>query len=211
MRMAIAGAALLALAACGDNSALPEEAATAEGSSVANRAAPALPGDPATPADRVTAENGQQYVDLVGASDLFEIESARLAIEKSRDDGIRGFARMLLRDHGLSTQRLTAAARSAQPRLNARPSLNRAQRADIDALRRADAGEFDRLFLDQQMRAHETALSLVTDFASSGDVESLRLHASQVAGPILQHLQQVRSLSEGSVAEQIEAGTNSAR
>ena len=208
MLMAIAGAALLALAACGDNSALPEEGATAEGSAAANRADPALPGEPAAPAERVTAANGQQYVDLVGASDLFEIESARLALEKSRDAGILTFARSLLRDHGLSTQRLTAAARSAEPRLNARPSLNRAQRADMDALRAADVAAFDRLFLDQQMRAHETALGLVTDYASAGDVDSLRVHASQVAGPILQHLQQVRSLSEGSVAEQLNEAAN---
>lgn len=206
MRLAIAGTALLFLAACGDNDALPGEATPAEESAAADR--PDLPGEPAAPAERVTAANGQQYVDLVGASDLFEIDSARLAMEKSQDQGIRAFAQMLLREHGLSTQRLAAAARTAQPRLNARPSLNRAQRADLAALRGVDAAAFDRLFLDQQMRAHETALGLVTDYASAGDVEPLRVHASQVAGPILQHLQQVRSLSEGSVAEQLNEATN---
>lgn len=212
MRIAMAGAALLALGACNDRGPNPNNAPSAD-EPVANSAAaaPAIPGDPAPVADRITASNGQQYVDLAGAIDLFEIESARLALEKSQQAEIRAFAQMLLRDHGRSAARIAAAARAAEPRLNVRSALNPTQRAEIAALRRAAPADFDRLFLDQQMRAHETALGLFTDYASVGDVEGLRVHASQVAAPVLEHLSRVRSLSEGTVAEQIDAGANSAR
>jgi predicted outer membrane protein len=40
-------------------------------------------------------------------SDSFEIESSRLALQKSRNPRIRSFASMMIRDHSMTTAALT--------------------------------------------------------------------------------------------------------
>ncbi|WP_129790970.1 DUF4142 domain-containing protein [Sphingosinicella sp. CPCC 101087] len=194
-RLLMTAAASFALAACGeaggnDNMGQAVDTSNAMGNEVApganamaNQAAPAL-----------TASSGQQYVELAGGSDLYEIESARLALEKTQNADIRSLAQMIITDHERSTQELTAAAGRAQPPIAASPTMTAEQQANLQALRSASAETFDREYLQQQIRAHEQALGLVTDYSVNGDVEPLRGHASTVADPIRQHLNRAREL-----------------
>jgi putative membrane protein len=191
MRRILITASALALAACGGEGSDPGNVATAEGSAVANGAAPGTTKQPATPA---TAANGQQYVALVSGSDLFEIEAARVAQQKSQRDDVRELAGMILADHQGSTADLGRAGAQAQPPLSVAPVLNAEQQANLQALRAADGEAFDRLWLRQQVRAHEQALTLVTAYAANGDVEPLRRHAATVAEPIQRHLTTARRL-----------------
>lgn len=179
--------ALLALGACGGDD--PRNAAIAEGNAVEAAAAEAAAPAPAT------AANGRQYVDLAGASDLYEIESARLAQEKAQRPEVRELAGAILADHRRSTAELARAARAAQPPLNAAPALDSEQQANMAALRSAAAGAFDQEYLRQQVRAHERALTLVTAYAAGGEVDSLRAHAASAAGPIQRHLARARELA----------------
>ena len=185
--------AALAVTACsgGSNDAVDTEA---NPGAVGNEAETiALPGNEAAAAGE-TAANGQQYVELAGGSDLYEIESSRLALDKSQRPEVRELAQMLITDHERSTRELTTAAQQAQPALTVAPRLNSEQEANLTALRQASEANFDQTYLDQQVRAHEKALNLVTAFAQGGDVPSLRQHASTVSRPIQQHLTRAREL-----------------
>ncbi|HWT12656.1 MAG TPA: DUF4142 domain-containing protein [Allosphingosinicella sp.] len=187
-------AASLALAGCGGGADEPN-LATAEGGAVENEGPAPVEGSGASPAAPPTAANGQQYVDLAGGSDLYEIESARLAQEKATRPEIRSLAQMILADHQRSTAELGRAAGQAQPPLTAAPRLNPEQQANVQALRTATGAAFDQEYLRQQVRAHEQALTLVTAYAAGGEVEPLRAHASSVAGPIQTHLARARELA----------------
>lgn len=187
-----AGTALL-LSACGGQGDENAQSA-ADANAIENLA---LPPDGLAPAGAApTASSGQEYVDLAGASDLFEIEAARLAIEKATRPEVRELAQTILADHQRSTTRLTAAARETVESLNMSPQLGPEQRAQIQALRAASGAAFDELYLEQQMQAHERALTLVTAYASEGQVDALRGHASTVAAPIQGHLSRIRELVE---------------
>lgn len=185
-------AAALAIAGCGGGDGHDEtNLAAADGNAVGNVADPAAN---ASAGASATASNGRQYVELAGAGDLYEIESARLAQEKATRTEIRELAGMILADHQRSTTELTTAAGQAQPPITATPAMNAEQQANIQALQAASGEAFDREYLAQQVRAHEQALSLVTSYAASGDVESLRQHAATVADPIQRHLSRAREL-----------------
>ena len=184
-------AAVLALAGCG----APDErnAATAEGNAVepaGNNAAAAAGGDAPS-----TAANAQEYVTLVAASDLYEIESARLAQEKAERPEVRQLAEAILADHQRSTAELRRAAAEAQPALQVAPALLAPQQANLQVLRGASGAAFDQEYLRQQVEAHERALTLVTAYAAGGESEPLRRHAAGVAGPIQQHLSRARELA----------------
>lgn len=139
----------------------------------------------------------EQYVARASASDLYEIEAARLAIEKAERPEVKELARMILADHQRSTEALTVAARQATPPLTVEPQLDAAKQANMDALRAANGAAFDTEYLRQQVAAHEEALALVEPYAQGGEVAQLREHASTVAGPIRQHLERARVLSSG--------------
>ena len=189
----LAAGTVLLLSACGGQ-ADENAQSSADANAIENLAAP--PDGLAPAAAAPTASSGQEYVDLAGATDLFEIEAARLAIEKTTRPEVRELAQTILADHQRSTTQLTAAVRETGEPLNMNPQLSAEQQARIQALRAASGAAFDDLYLEQQMQAHERALTLVTAYASEGQVDALRGHASAVAAPIQGHLSRIRELVE---------------
>jgi putative membrane protein len=103
---------------------------------------------------------------------------------------------MLVGDHTTTTQQLMVAARSAG--LNPPPPMLLPMQRDMMArLRAASGADFDRVYLDQQVQAHQTALSLHQNYAQNGDVPALRTVAG-TAVPIIQgHLDRAQALRGG--------------
>jgi putative membrane protein len=178
---AAAGAFALALAGCGDaEEETAVEDTTADQTSVATEDTAAQPG------------TAQHFVDAVAASDAYEIEAARLAEQNGTSEAVKSFAQMMIEDHTNSTNNLREAAEQATG-VTLNPQMTPKQQQDIQALR--DAGEnFDQTYAQQQVAAHEAALSLLRDYTASGDVESLRSFARTTAVVVEGHLNQAREL-----------------
>lgn len=188
--MMMASAALLALAACGD-----EAGQGTDTMSGGNIAMDNLTMDGNAISDPIPA-NGQQYAAMAAASDLYEIESARLAQEKSQNAEIRELARMIVTDHEKSTADLRNAAQQAQPAITVTPRMDAEQQQMMQALQNAGVEDFDSTYLQQQVMAHEKALAMVQGYGQSGDVPALQQHAQAVAGPIQRHLERARALMQ---------------
>jgi putative membrane protein len=184
----LASVAALALAACGR-----DDSETANGMAFDNVATGGAANE-ATQAAAPGASTGQEYAAMASASDMFEIESARLAVEKSQNAGVKELARMLIADHEKSTADLKTAAGEAQPAITVTPQMDAEQQGNVQALRSANGAQFDQAWLQQQVAAHEKALALVQGYAERGDVASLKQHATTVAGPIQRHLERARQL-----------------
>jgi putative membrane protein len=137
------------------------------------------------------------YVGMAAASDLFEIQSAQLAQQRAQSAAVRDFAQMMVADHTDTTRQLTAAAQSVGIGPLA-PALLPMQARMMDQLRAAGSGAaFERIYLDQQVQAHQMALALHSNYAQNGDTPQLRTVAS-AAVPIVQaHLDRVRQLAGG--------------
>lgn len=187
-----ATAAALALAACGDGA----DTTQTTNDLAMNDMAMANGMDTAMPADAAMPANGQEYATMAAASDMYEIESSQLALEKTQNAEVREFAQMLVTDHQKSTADLQAAAGQAQPAITVTPALNPEQQANMEALRGAAAADFDRVYIMQQIPAHEKALAMVQGYGANGDVEPLKQHATTVATPIQAHLQRARELQQ---------------
>ena len=196
MRLAIvlASSAALALAACGGPE--NENAATASGGAVMNGAPPGAAPAPPNP----MATNAQQYVALASGGDMFEIQSARIALEKAESAEVRGLAQMILSDHQRSSAQLAQAGAQAQPPLTPAPVLNPSQQSSIEALQRAQGTAFDREWLHQQVLAHQSALDLAAAYARGGDSEPLRRHAAGTIAAVQTHLTRARRLEAEAAA-----------
>src|SRR6476660_7743710 len=110
------------------------------------------------------------YMAQAASADQFEIQSGQLALQASQNAGVRNFANMIINDHTRSTQMIASAAASA--RLTPPPpTILPSQQAMLDQLRSAGTGyTFDQAFQQTQIQAHQQALALHQNYATSGDV-----------------------------------------
>ena len=134
------------------------------------------------------------YLAQAASSDMFEIQSGQLALQASQNPAVRNFANMIIRDHTNSTQMLMAAAQSVHipppP-----PAMLPAQQAMLDQLQQAGTGyNFDNVFRQEQIQAHEAALALHQGYAQGGDVPALRATAGQIVPVVQGHLAQAQAL-----------------
>jgi len=141
----------------------------------------------------MTPEERTAYVDAAAASDLFEIQSSNLALSRSQNANVRQFAQMMISHHSQSTDQLRASARASG--VTPVPRLTPMQTKMMNQLQVASPGTFDRIYMTQQVRAHELALALHSNYARAGDAPALRATASAAVPVVTQHLAQARQLA----------------
>jgi putative membrane protein len=137
----------------------------------------------------------QAFADAAAASDTFELESSRLAQKMGKSAAVKDFAAMMIKDHAKSTADLKAAASKASPAVTPAPKMTAEQQSDLDALKAA-TGNFDQVYAQKQVAAHEKALAMLQGYASGGDAASLKDFASKTAPVVSGHLDKARSLSK---------------
>ena len=149
-----------------------------------------------TPPQAAATQQAQAYLFHAGAGDVFEITSSMVAIQKSQNPQVRAFASMLIDHHTQTTNQSLAVAKSAGV-MPPPPELSPMQKDMIGQLMAASPASFDRVYLQQQVPAHQQALSINSGYARSGDVAALRQNA-QGAVPVIQaHLVQAQRLLSG--------------
>lgn len=183
----ITAAAMTALFVAGCSDMGMSDPETAGSAASDTQTAASMPSD-------MTPTEAMPFVTMAGASDLYEIQSSQLAMTKSQDSGVREFALMMVAHHSKTTQDVTAAAQTAG--ITPPPPQLMPMQADMIAqLQPLSGAEFDRMYKTQQVRAHEMALALHSNYAKSGDTPALRT-AAQGAVPIIQqHLTRIRQMS----------------
>jgi len=135
------------------------------------------------------------FLSQAGSANQFEITSSQLALQASQNAAVRNFANVLIADHTQLGQQVTAAALSA--RLQPPPTtLLPAQQAALDQLRAAGAGpSFDMAYQQAQIVAHQQAIQLMQNYATSGDVPVLRTAAAGAIPMMQRHLAMAQALS----------------
>jgi putative membrane protein len=126
-----------------------------------------------------------QFVAKAGASDKFEIESAKLETT-STNPAIAKFANQMVTDHTKSTQMVKQAA-IADKLTPKPPMLDAKQTKDLATLRAADRTARDTLYVSQQKMAHAQALNLMQTYASSGTATNLKGTAGQIVPVVQMH------------------------
>lgn len=138
------------------------------------------------------AMSGQDFVAAAASSDMFEIQSSQLALEKSQNDAVREFAQMMIEDHTTASEELKAAAE--QDGVTVPTEMDEKHKALLEQVNSASAESFDAAYVTAQQAAHEEGLALMTSFAESGQEAALKAHAAKTAPVIQAHLEHVQKL-----------------
>jgi putative membrane protein len=107
-------------------------------------------------------------------------------------DKIKAFAAMMIKDHTDSSAKLKEAVAGFSG-VTVNPALTPKQQMDLDALK--DAGDqFDALYAQRQVAAHNEALTLLQGYADNGTEQALKTFASGVVPVVQHHLDEAKQL-----------------
>jgi putative membrane protein len=139
------------------------------------------------------AHDGEAFVANACTGDLYEVEAARIALDRARSDSVRGFAEMMVAHHTTAVHQMKSALRSSEvtsqfKALAPATALDERRQGMLQHLREAAEGDFDKAYLDQQKLAHQEALTLHQGYADHGDNPQLRALAAGGAPMIQRHL-----------------------
>lgn len=126
-----------------------------------------------------------QFLAKAGASDRFEIESAKIESGTSNPN-LAAFANQMVTDHTKSTMMVKQAAK-ADGLAPMPPVLDAEQKQDLADLGAASRMARDTLYVSQQKVAHAQALALMQDFAAGGSAANLKVAASQIVPVVQMH------------------------
>ncbi|WP_164549807.1 DUF4142 domain-containing protein [Altericroceibacterium xinjiangense] len=141
-------------------------------------------------------DSAEGFVTNAAISDMYEIEAARIAQQRSTSPVVLQVAERMIRDHTDTTLKLQdAVARSAKVGPEAIPNELDSRRASlVRHLLDSPADSFDKMYLDQQTLAHEEAVTLVTHYRDQGDDPVLRAHAAEAVPIFESHLQNIKQI-----------------
>jgi putative membrane protein len=203
LALSAALAAALSLAACGERNEPVEDGPIEDASAksgvgsneasnaVQDAAAEAVGAASAATAGRATGTN----VPAAAISDMYEIEAGRIASEKAQHADLKAFAKMLVTDHTKSSGELKTAAGSAQG-VTMPSAMDERRQGMIDNLKQASAQDFDKVFINQQVAAHEEALTLHRTYADNGDNPALKAFAAKTAPVVDGHHKRAEQLQQ---------------
>jgi putative membrane protein len=147
-----------------------------------------------TPADYNNPLLAPGFMAQAASANLFEIQSAQLALQESQNPGVRNLANTLVADHTAMGQQMAAAAAAAHlppPPMTLLP----AQQSMLDQLRATAPGyAFDQAFQQDQISAHQQGITLMQNYSASGDVPALRSVAAGAIPVMQKHLAMAQAL-----------------
>lgn len=134
----------------------------------------------------------EEFVQKASMSNMFEIESSKIALQKATDPEVKAFAQQMLDDHTKAGTEMKAAVAEAQLPANLiATKLDDKHQGKIDALNEKKGDDFDQKFVEIQEDAHDDAVSLFEKYADKGESPPLKIFAAKTLPVLKQHEQHV--------------------
>lgn len=190
---AVSALALMA-SAChpkNDATASSSDAAAAAASSAMPDANPAA--TVPTPANEAAAPD---FVNKAAISDMFEVQSSKLALKRSTNADVKAFAKMMIDAHTKTTAELKAAIKASGQSITPPADLDDAHKSKLDDLTKADAKDFDKKYMDAQVDGHQATLDLMARYAKDGDVPQIKDFAAKTGPAVQQHLDKAKAIKD---------------
>src|SRR3981081_1436936 len=135
------------------------------------------------------------FVKEVAISDMFEIESNKLAQEKGNAPE-KTFASQMVTDHTKTSTELKGLASSGKVKAEVPTALDSSHQSKLDKLKGQSGKDFSSDFDSVQVSAHKDAVSLFERYAKSGDNAELKEWAGKTLPTLKHHLEMAENLKK---------------
>jgi putative membrane protein len=213
MALAAAVTAVTSIVACGDRS---DRSAGKGNTTTGAPSSPAVPANTAAPAPTATspstpstaaasapaptpgstiAASDREFITLAASSGALEVETGRLALEKSKNANVRTFAQHMVDGHSTTSESLrqVASAVRAAPAVTMAPP----HAAHLEKLRALSGAEFDREYAAQiGVAAHQEAVALFERASREAANADVRGFAEKTLPALRNNLQDGQTLAK---------------
>lgn len=143
---------------------------------------------------QVDTPASQDFAEKAAVSNTFEIEAAKLVLDRGKDPAAKTFAADMISDHEQAGIALANAAGEEHVQLPA--GLDDEHREKLEALKSSSDQDFDQAYLSTQISAHEEAVSLFEHYAKNSSGGPLKSFAEKTLGTLRTHTIRIHGLTK---------------
>ena len=132
-------------------------------------------------------------------SGLFEIQAAKIALDKGNDPQVKSFAQQMIDDHTKANQDVEALASQKGVKLPTSPSV--AQKAKLATLNHWSKSGFDHHYAEDQLNEHKTDVKLFTKTSTGAKDADVKALAAKTLPTLQHHLDMAQQLADATKNE----------
>ncbi|WP_296746044.1 DUF4142 domain-containing protein [Mesorhizobium sp.] len=140
----------------------------------------------------------QTFLTAAPNANEFEIQSSKLAQEKSPSADVKAFAGEMIADHAKVSEDFKTALSQGQTTGSIKPAgpgLQPKEQQLLDELKGLSGKDFDRRYIEMQTDAHKDAVALFSTYANSGDDPAIKEFAKKTLPTLKMHEKHVKELA----------------
>lgn len=141
------------------------------------------------------APSTEDFVLQASQSDMFEIESSKLAAERA-DAPTKTFAQQMIADHQKTTDEMKKLLQSDQVKATPPTSMAEAQKKMLAKLKDLQGTEFTEQYHSDQVAAHKDAVDLFQRYGEGGENAVLKAWAATTRPALEHHLHMAEELDK---------------
>lgn len=141
------------------------------------------------------APSTQDFVQEAATSDMFEIESSKLALERA-DGPTKAFAQQMMTDHTKTTEELNGLLSGGKVQATLPTAITSSKQDMLEKLRGLKGADFTQQYHSDQESVHEDAVDLFQRYGDEGENAELKAWAAKTRPALEHHLQMAKDLNK---------------
>lgn len=133
-----------------------------------------------------------EFAAKASVGNLFEVEEAKLALQRTTDQRLKDFAQHMVDDHASAETKLKEAADKAGVKLET--TLDAPHQAMLDNLKTFNGTDFDKIYVADQIAGHAETVNLLLDYRQNGQNYSLKSWASNTLPVVKGHQASINAM-----------------
>ncbi len=135
------------------------------------------------------------FVKEAASSDMFEIESSKLALERA-DAATKTFAQQMIEDHQKTTTEMKQLIDNGKVKATLPTAMAPSQQRMLDRLKGLKGNKFTKQYHSDQENAHEDAVDLFKRYGAEGENADLKAWAAKTTPALEHHLRMAEDLNK---------------
>lgn len=135
----------------------------------------------------------KKFVKEAALGGMTEVEMGKLATEKGSSESVKQFGQKLIDDHTKANDQLKAIA--GKENISVPDTLDHKHQARIDKLSKLSGEQFDKAFIKDQVKDHESDIKDFQAEAQGGTDPNVKAFASSTLPVLQQHLEMAKGLN----------------
>ncbi|WP_216324175.1 DUF4142 domain-containing protein [Deinococcus aestuarii] len=141
---------------------------------------------------QVSNDTDVLFMEVASMSNLTEITTSQLALQKSTNQNVRAYAQQMITEHTRAQAELRALANAKGVRIADKPGAD--QRLQYNRLTTLSGAAFDAAYKNVQVGGHQMTLDLIETYRSVGKDQQALAYAAKIQPAVARHLEEAKAL-----------------